>query len=75
MAVSKNEGYDVDIVLSRGEMEQAVYFRHLSADVHEIHDEIIQRIRQEEKVGGALRTVWKGKWMSVKAKKECIKQL
>ena len=72
MVVSKNGGQVVDVQLNGERMEQVECFRYLGTDIHEngkLNEEIGHRVREGEKVGGALRAVWRNKKMSVKAMK------
>ena len=72
MVVSKDGGCNADICLHLEKMEQVVCFRYLGADIHKsgrLGEETGHRVRKGEKVGGALRAIWKCKEMSVGAMK------
>ena len=76
MVVSKNGGCKVDVVLNGEKMEQVECFRYLGTDLHEsgrMDAEIGHRVREGEKIGGALRAVWRNKRMSMDAVKGLYK--
>ena len=70
MVVSKDGGYKADICLHGEKMEQVECFRYLGTDIHEngrMGKEIGHRVREGERVGGALRAMWRNKGMSIGA--------
>ena len=70
MVVSRKEGQRVDVEVQGERMEQVRSYRYLGTDIHEsgrMEEEIGHRVREGERVGGALRAVWRGKKMSVEA--------
>ena len=70
MVVSKEGGCRADVGLLGEKMEQVECFRYLGTDIHEngrMGEEIGHRVREGERVGGALRAVWRNKGMSVGA--------
>ena len=70
MVVSKNGGFNVNVQLNGERMEQVQCFRYLGSDIHEcggMNEEFGHRAREGEKVGGALRAVWRNKRMSMEA--------
>ena len=70
MVVSREGGHKANIKVEVEKMKQVECYRYLGTDIHEsgrMEEEIAHKVREGEKVGGALRAVWRGKNMSVKA--------
>ena len=70
MVVSKDGRYKTDIHLHGEKMEQVKCFRYLGTAIQEngrMGKEIRHRVREGERVGGALKTIWRNKGMSIGA--------
>lgn len=65
--LSKNGGYELEIVLNGERMKQVNYQRCLGAGVHgtwKMNKAISHRVREGDRVGGALRGDWRNKGCS-----------